>query len=271
MTDGYQADERLYHDGQGRWVSPDPAGLGAVDLANPQSLNRYVYVMNDPLDNVDPSGLDANTGTICYTTSGVGQQGIIFQVTTTCAVYAASSPPPNTVGGQVIYAQAGYTGGGEGTQSSVVPCFVKGLKGGVAGAVVVAAATTVAAAFLAPEVVTGALLVGAAYGVAKITVSVANNVQNRNKAGLAYNAGSVIGGLIGGGVTGFGVRYSITGETNLPTGLGNFFGKGKGIDLSRPGQSYFEAIRAAFSKGPDLGGAGLAVGVAGAATTAGCK
>ena len=54
MQDGYQADERLYHDGQGRWVSPDPAGLGAVDLTNPQSLNRYVYVMNDPLDNVDP-------------------------------------------------------------------------------------------------------------------------------------------------------------------------------------------------------------------------
>ena len=28
MQDGYQADERLYHDGQGRWVSPDPAGVG---------------------------------------------------------------------------------------------------------------------------------------------------------------------------------------------------------------------------------------------------
>ncbi len=63
MQDGYQADERLYHDGQGRWVSPDPAGLGAVDLANPQSLNRYVYVMNDPLDNVDPSGLMISTPT----------------------------------------------------------------------------------------------------------------------------------------------------------------------------------------------------------------
>jgi len=38
--------------------SPDPAGLAAVDPSNPQSWNRYAYVMNDPLDWVDPSGLD---------------------------------------------------------------------------------------------------------------------------------------------------------------------------------------------------------------------
>ena len=43
---------------QGRWPSPDPAGLAAVDPTNPQSWNRYSYVMNDPLDWVDPSGLD---------------------------------------------------------------------------------------------------------------------------------------------------------------------------------------------------------------------
>jgi RHS repeat-associated protein len=43
---------------QGRWSSPDPAGLAAVDPSNPQSWNRYAYVMNDPLDWVDPSGLD---------------------------------------------------------------------------------------------------------------------------------------------------------------------------------------------------------------------
>ena len=43
---------------QGRWPSPDPLGLGAVDPANPQSWNRYVYVVNDPLNLVDPSGMD---------------------------------------------------------------------------------------------------------------------------------------------------------------------------------------------------------------------
>jgi RHS repeat-associated protein len=34
---------------QGRWASPDPAGLAAVDPSNPQSWNRYAYVLNNPL------------------------------------------------------------------------------------------------------------------------------------------------------------------------------------------------------------------------------
>jgi hypothetical protein len=41
----------------GRWLSPDPAGAAAVDLTNPQSLNRYAYVMNNPTTLIDPSGL----------------------------------------------------------------------------------------------------------------------------------------------------------------------------------------------------------------------
>ncbi len=43
---------------QGRWPSPDPAGLAAVDPTNPQSWNRYAYVLNNPLNFVDPFGLD---------------------------------------------------------------------------------------------------------------------------------------------------------------------------------------------------------------------
>jgi RHS repeat-associated protein len=42
---------------QGRWSSPDPAGVGAVDSTNPQSWNRYAYVLNNPLNSVDPLGL----------------------------------------------------------------------------------------------------------------------------------------------------------------------------------------------------------------------
>ena len=42
---------------QGRWPSPDPAGLAAVDATNPQSWNRYVYVLNDPCALYDPLGL----------------------------------------------------------------------------------------------------------------------------------------------------------------------------------------------------------------------
>ena len=42
---------------QGRWSSPDPAGLAAVDPSNPQSWNRYSYGFNSPLRFVDPLGL----------------------------------------------------------------------------------------------------------------------------------------------------------------------------------------------------------------------
>ena len=48
---------RQYSSTQGRWLTPDPAGLAAVDPSNPQSWNRYAYVMNDPTGHIDPFGL----------------------------------------------------------------------------------------------------------------------------------------------------------------------------------------------------------------------
>jgi len=48
---------RQYSPNQGRWTAPDPAGLAAVDPSNPQSWNRYAYVLNNPLSFVDPLGL----------------------------------------------------------------------------------------------------------------------------------------------------------------------------------------------------------------------
>jgi RHS repeat-associated protein len=52
----YDFPARRYSPSQGRWISPDPLGRGAVTLANPQSWNRYVYVNNNPLRLVDPNG-----------------------------------------------------------------------------------------------------------------------------------------------------------------------------------------------------------------------
>ena len=49
---------REYNPGQGRWLSPDPSGLSAVDMTNPQSWNRYTYALNNPLSNIDPTGLE---------------------------------------------------------------------------------------------------------------------------------------------------------------------------------------------------------------------
>jgi RHS repeat-associated protein len=48
---------RKYNPVQGRWISPDPGGLGAVDPSNPQSWNRYAYVANRTPSSVDALGL----------------------------------------------------------------------------------------------------------------------------------------------------------------------------------------------------------------------
>ncbi|MGH9958675.1 MAG: RHS repeat-associated core domain-containing protein, partial [Pyrinomonadaceae bacterium] len=48
---------RKYEDRSGRWTSADPY-RGSMTIANPQSFNRYTYVQNDPVNFVDPSGLD---------------------------------------------------------------------------------------------------------------------------------------------------------------------------------------------------------------------
>lgn len=45
---------RYFSGAQGRFTSADPVG---GDLANPQSLNRYTYVLNNPLRFTDPTGL----------------------------------------------------------------------------------------------------------------------------------------------------------------------------------------------------------------------
>jgi RHS repeat-associated protein len=55
--DLYDFPYREYHPTQGRWLTPDPAGLAAVNPSNPQSWNRYAYVTNNPLAKVDPLGL----------------------------------------------------------------------------------------------------------------------------------------------------------------------------------------------------------------------
>jgi RHS repeat-associated protein len=45
---------------QGRWPSPDPAGIVSVHLRDPQTWNRYAYVRNNPLRLVDATGLDSS-------------------------------------------------------------------------------------------------------------------------------------------------------------------------------------------------------------------
>jgi len=54
----YDFPMREYSPAQGRWWTPDPAGLAGVDPNNPQSWNRYAYVNGSPLNSTDPLGLE---------------------------------------------------------------------------------------------------------------------------------------------------------------------------------------------------------------------
>src|SRR5579864_3372025 len=49
---------RQYSSTQGRWLTPDPAGTASAAPTNPQSWNRYTYVLGDPANSIDPTGLD---------------------------------------------------------------------------------------------------------------------------------------------------------------------------------------------------------------------
>jgi RHS repeat-associated protein len=49
---------RYYPSATGRFMSPDPSGPASMRFEDPQSLNLYAYVRNNPLINVDPTGLD---------------------------------------------------------------------------------------------------------------------------------------------------------------------------------------------------------------------
>jgi RHS repeat-associated protein len=58
--DGNGSDEamfRRYNRWHSRFDQPDPSD-GSYNFSNPQSLNRYAYVQNDPVSFVDPTGLD---------------------------------------------------------------------------------------------------------------------------------------------------------------------------------------------------------------------
>jgi len=55
---------RYFASAYGRFLSPDPANVGA-DPTNPQSWNMYGYALNSPLSLVDPSGLQSSPPGLC--------------------------------------------------------------------------------------------------------------------------------------------------------------------------------------------------------------
>jgi RHS repeat-associated protein len=82
---------RKYESRSGRWTSPDPLG---GNIGAPQSFNRYAYTQNDPVNFVDPSGLDGKPGDLCP--GGVtGNDGKCYPGPSPPVVIVYPGPNPN--------------------------------------------------------------------------------------------------------------------------------------------------------------------------------
>ncbi|MBS1823507.1 MAG: RHS repeat-associated core domain-containing protein [Acidobacteria bacterium] len=64
---------RYYGSSMGRFLSPDPVFISAQRLMDPQSINLYSYVRNNPLGLTDDSGLDFYLACQTSDHSGCGQ------------------------------------------------------------------------------------------------------------------------------------------------------------------------------------------------------
>jgi RHS repeat-associated protein len=88
---------RFYNPQMNRFMSPDPADMAAMSLSNPQSWNRYAYVLNLPTVLVDPLGRQCTNGISGNSTTGAVDcpgvnQNTGFNVSTT-----VSAPLPSAI------------------------------------------------------------------------------------------------------------------------------------------------------------------------------
>lgn len=84
---------REYNANHGRWPWPDSAGLGAVSIANPQTWNRYAYVGNMPLNNVDNLGLISNH---IDCNAGCRAHGYTYSALSLLTLFQSSGPQTKT-------------------------------------------------------------------------------------------------------------------------------------------------------------------------------
>ncbi len=114
------AQYRQYSSTQGRWLSPDPYS-GSYDFSDPQSLNRYAYVVNNPVAALDPSGLvrlpyavgyDGGSG--CYYVDWSDDETGDFDIEVDCGS-DVSLPPPPPAGWMISDVGGGGGGGGGGS------------------------------------------------------------------------------------------------------------------------------------------------------------
>lgn len=112
---------RKYESIAGRWSSPDPYN-GSLRKVSPQSFNRYAYAHNDPVNFIDPTGLDVWQDFNCFTRGefGLGVLDWMFGWQGSCEPTQRSGGAGDGRGG------AGVSTGGQGwrtgTQKEKQPC-----------------------------------------------------------------------------------------------------------------------------------------------------
>jgi RHS repeat-associated protein len=121
---GHETDEsglvymnaRYYDPLLGRFISPDTVVPAA---ANPQALNRYAYVYNNPISNMDPTGhvpVVAAIATAVSVGAATGFAGTAFVISVVGAAtmtvgYVLKDPMLMSIGGVLLGAASAYTFG----------------------------------------------------------------------------------------------------------------------------------------------------------------
>lgn len=247
-----------------------PPALASVDPTNPQSWNRYAYVLNNPLGNVDPSGLYfvCISGELFNRTDffidGTYSGSDDFDTGRSCD--GGGGGGGSTSAGQGSNNSAGGGGGSSFFSNTKTGCFLKGAAVGAATAVGVGLITAgaVAVGVVSAPVASGALLVAGAVGGAVAIYNGVSQARNGNWAGAAYSAGSIVGGVAGGSAVGATVGDSI----NPPATRGFW-------SLSRDVKNFFNPRLGSVGKflgtGPDVAAATGAAGLAGAGAATAAK
>jgi RHS repeat-associated protein len=218
-------DARYMGSSLGRFMRPDPDNAGAIK-GSPQSWNAYSYVVNNPLNAIDPDGLD------CIYTSGATSDGVYVATETGNCSQSGGMYVDGTINqssytydnGVLSYTYSNGDVGGDG-----IIDFNKGDS--VTGADIAAAA------------IQGVQMAGAPFDAAEITWGAWRRWEGRHPE-VGILAG-IAGGVIAGG--GEGMEEPPTGESpfgNTPEGrpLSKHYATETGPGRNIPGSVVDETI-----------------------------